>query len=75
MTYKRREYSSYPVEYEKISKMDRFAVTVSIISTSESIVTSSEKHEKMQRETKAAEERRKARELQSLEEYEERENE
>ena len=75
LTYKRREYSSYPVQYEKISNMDRFSVTVSIISTSESIVTSSEKKEKMQRETKAAEERRKARELQSLEEYEERENE
>ena len=75
LTYKRREYSSYPVQYEKISNMDRFSVTVSIISTSESIVTSSEKREKMQRETKAAEERRKARELQSLEEYEGRENE
>jgi hypothetical protein len=72
LTYKRREYSSYPVEYEKISKMDRFAVTVSIISTSESIAASSEKHEKMQRERKAAEERQKVRDLESLEEYESR---
>ena len=72
LTYKRREYSSYPVQYEKISNMDRFSVTVSIISTSRAIASSSEKQEKMQRETKAAEERRKVRDLESLEEYESR---
>ena len=70
LTYKRREYSSYSEQYEKISNMDRFAITVSIISTSRAIASSSEKQEKMQRETKVAEERRKIRELESLEEYE-----
>ena len=72
LTYKRREYSSYSEQYEKISNMDRFAITVSIISTSRAIASSSEKQEKMQRETKAAEERRKVRDLESLEEYESR---
>ncbi|MBR6125400.1 hypothetical protein IKQ19_17715 [Candidatus Saccharibacteria bacterium] len=72
LTYKRREYSNYPEKYEKISNMDRFSLTVSIVTTSESMVVSAEKQEKMQREAKAAEERQKERELESLEEYEKR---
>ena len=74
LTYERREYSYYSGKYEKISKMDRFSVTISIISTSKSIESSIKKQEKTQRETKAAEERQKERDLESLEEYEKRQN-
>lgn len=72
LTYERREYSYYPEKYEKFSKMDRFSVTISIISTFESMAFSIKKQEKMQREVKAAEERQRERELEALEEYEKR---
>ncbi|SHL24485.1 hypothetical protein [Fibrobacter sp. UWH4] len=74
LTYKRREYSNYPEKYEKFSKMDRFSVTISIISTFESMAFSIKKQEKTQTEMKAAEERQKERDLESLEEYEKRQN-
>ena len=75
LTYKRREYSNYPEKYEKISNMDRFSLMISFITTSGAIAISKDKKEKEEREAKAVEERRKARELQSLDEYEARVNE
>ena len=54
--------------------MDRFSVTISIISTFESMAFSIKKQEKTQTEMKAAEERQKERDLESLEEYEKRQN-
>ena len=74
LTYKRREYSNYPEKYEKISNMDRFSLMVSFITTSGSIQNLKDQKEKVEREAKSVEERRKARELQSLEEFEGREN-
>lgn len=74
LTYKRREYSNYPEKYEKISNMDRFSLTLNFITTPKSIEFSVEKQKKMDRDAKAAEERRKGRELESLEEYEKRQN-
>ena len=72
LTYKRREYSNYPEKYEKISNMDRFSLTLNFITTPKAIEFSVEKQKKMDRDAKAAEERRKGRELESLEEYEKR---
>ena len=74
LTYKRREYSNYPEKYEKISNMDRFSLTISVITTSGAIESSAERRKKMERETKAAEERQKVRDVESLEEYEKRQN-